>query len=80
VIVTTSPAKIIGALLTGRATLFGARVELLWPDGPPAGWSEADLLATGERWWAPAPTDRPEELERALLGPALVGQGSVAPR
>jgi hypothetical protein len=55
--VAVSPAGIIGALLTDRATLFGKPVRLLWPDGYPPGWTADDLHQLGERWSAAEPRE-----------------------
>lgn len=57
----SAETQVIGAMLMGRATLFGKRIEILWPDGMPHGMTEAELRALGERWaptmsqqWVPA--------------------------
>lgn len=40
-------SEIIGGLLRGTGTLFGARVELSWPDGLPKGFTEETLKDFG---------------------------------
>lgn len=40
-------SEIIGSLLCGTGTLFGARVELSWPDGLPEGFTEETLKDFG---------------------------------
>lgn len=47
--------ELLGALLKGGGRLFGARVELSWPDGLP--YPEEELRSIGENW---APHDGPE--------------------
>lgn len=40
--------RIISSLLLGAATLFGARVQLSWPDGLPHGFTETTLREFGQ--------------------------------
>lgn len=39
--------QMAGALLAGKVTLFGKRVELVWPDGLPDGFTEENLKEFG---------------------------------
>lgn len=39
--------EIIGALLKGGCMLFGRRIELAWPDGPPPGMDAGRLQDIG---------------------------------
>jgi hypothetical protein len=35
--------RVVAALLRGGSTVFGSRIEVVWPDGPPYGKSNVEL-------------------------------------
>jgi hypothetical protein len=57
---TYTEKQVIGGLLKGGSMLFGARVELAWPDGLPTAFTESELrdigaaMTEGLPSWVPA--------------------------
>jgi hypothetical protein len=47
--------RIVGGLLKGGCRIFGARVELSWPDGLPYSFTENELRDIGEQMTAGEP-------------------------